>query len=629
VDSARLPRKLAAILYADVAGYSRLTGEDEDATHRRLSEYLDVFSEIIERHRGRVMHYAGDAVLAMFEAVVDALSCAAFVQRELASRNQELPDGQRVLFRIGVNLGDVIEDRGDIYGDGVNIAARLESLAEPGGICISESVHTAVAEKLPLEYEFLGEQSVKNITKPVSVYRARLQTGADLPPPPEAPATGKLQRQRPTLAIAAVSLLLIGMLAATGLGYWKPWAITEDPASSPLTALPRPELPSIAVLAFTNMSGDPEQEYFSDGIAEDIITDLSQLSSLAVVARQSSFSYKGVSAKAQDIGKDLGVRYLLEGSVRKAGNRVRITAQLIDTSNGHHLWAERYDRELGDIFALQDDIKRRIVDALAVHLTTEEDKKLARANTNSFEAFDAFLQGRRNFSRQTIEGFEQAIVSYRRAINLDPNFARAYGALATTHMRLELIGDDDSPAEIRERALILARKAVSIDPSSAQAQWALGFVNLQLGQFTEARAATQRSVALSPSYADAYLLMALISNNQGRGKEALQWTKEGMKLNPHHTWDYPYNLGRAYYILGEYEKSVKALEDAVERNEENYIPRIWLAASYVRLGRQDDAEWEVMQIDTLVPGFSLSNLHRFPGMRDRLFDDLRTAGMPD
>jgi tetratricopeptide (TPR) repeat protein len=196
-------------------------------------------------------------------------------------------------------------------------------------------------------------------------------------------------------------------------------------------------------------------------------------------------------------------------------------------------------------------------------------------------------------------------------------------------MRLELIGDDDSPAEIRERALILARKAVSIDPSSAQAQWALGFVNLQLGQFTEARAATQRSVALSPSYADAYLLMALISNNQGRGKEALQWTKEGMKLNPHHTWDYPYNLGRAYYILGEYEKSVKALEDAVERNEENYIPRIWLAASYVRLGRQDDAEWEVMQIDTLVPGFSLSNLHRFPGMRDRLFDDLRTAGMPD
>jgi tetratricopeptide (TPR) repeat protein len=340
-----------------------------------------------------------------------------------------------------------------------------------------------------------------------------------------------------------------------------------------------------------------------------------------------------VSAKAQDIGKDLGVRYLLEGSVRKAGNRVRITAQLIDTSNGHHLWAERYDRELGDIFALQDDIKRRIVDALAVHLTTEEDKKLARANTNSFEAFDAFLQGRRNFSRQTIEGFEQAIESYRRAISLDPNFARAYGALATTHMRLELIGGLTSPAEIRERALILARKAVAIDPSSAQAQWALGFVYLQLGQFQEARGATEQSVALSPSYADAYLLMALISNRQGRGEEALKWTKEAMAMNPHHTWDYPYNLGRAYYLLGEYEKSVEALEDALERNEENYLPRLWLAASYVQLGRQDDAEWEVTQIDALIPGFSLSKTSRFSvndgGARDRLFDDLRAAGMPD
>jgi tetratricopeptide (TPR) repeat protein len=273
------------------------------------------------------------------------------------------------------------------------------------------------------------------------------------------------------------------------------------------------------------------------------------------------------------------------------------------------------------------------VDALAVHLTSEEVRKLGRANTSNFEAFDAFLQGRRNFSRQTVEGFEQAITSYRRAINLDPSFARAYGALATTHMRLELIGGLTSPAEIRERALILARKAVAIDPSSAQAQWALGFVYLQLGQFQEARVATEQSVALSPSYADAYLLMALISNRQGRGEEALKWTKEAMAMNPHHTWDYPYNLGRAYYLLGEYEKSVEALEDALERNEENYLPRLWLAASYVQLGRQDDAEWEVTQIDALIPGFSLSKTSRFSvndgGARDRLFDDLRAAGMPD
>ncbi len=355
MDAARLPRKLAAILYADVAGYSRLTGEDEDPTHRRLSEYLDVFSEIIERHHGRVMHYAGDAVLAMFEAVVDSLSCAAFIQRELEIRNEELPEAQRVLFRIGVNLGDVIEDRGDIYGDGVNIAARLESLAEPGGICISESVHTAVAEKLPLDYEFLGEQSVKNIAKPVRVYRARLQPDVELPLPPAAPAPEGVGRRRPPLVIVAASLLLIGVLAATGLGYWKPWEITEELAAPAGMARPRPELPSIAVLPFTNMSGDPEQEYFSDGIAEDIITDLSQLSSLAVIARHSSFSYKGVSAKAEDIGKDLGVRYLLEGSVRKAGNRVRITAQLIDTLvpgfslSNVHLFPGMRDRLFDDL----------------------------------------------------------------------------------------------------------------------------------------------------------------------------------------------------------------------------------------------------------------------------------------
>ena len=624
MDSARLPRKLAAILYADVAGYSRLTGTDEDATHRLLSEYLDLFSQVVERHHGRVMHYAGDAVLAMFEAVVDSLSCAAYVQRELQSRNSELPEAQKILFRIGVNLGDVIEDRGDIYGDGVNIAARLESLAEPGGICISESVHTAVAEKLPLDYEFLGEQQVKNISKPVRAYRARLRQDAELPLPPKAPAPATNEKRRPNFSIAAVSMLLAGMLAIGGLGYWKPWKLAEESAT---------EMSSIAVLPFNNMSGDPQQEYFSDGIAEDIITDLSQLSGLAVIARHSSFSYKGVSAKAKDIGKDLGVEYLLEGSVRKSGNRVRVTAQLIDTSNGHHLWAERYDRELGDIFALQDDIKRRIVEALSVQLTSEDDRKLARGDTSNFDAFDAFLQGRRNFSRQTLEGFQQAVEDYRRAIALDPNFARAYGALATTHMRLQLFGLDDSPAERRERALILARKAVAIDPSSAQAQWALGFVNLQLRQMSEARSAAQRSVALSPSYADAYLLLALINNTQGRGKEALKWTREAMKLNPHHTWDYPYNLGRAHYLLGEFEQSVKALEDAVERNEENFLPRLWLAASYVQLGRQDDAEWEAMQIETLIPEFSLSNLLRAPiddgGAQERLLGDLRRAGLTD
>ena len=302
-DSERLPRKLAAILYADVAEYSRLTGEDEDATHRRLSEYLDLISSTVDEHHGRVMHYAGDAVLAMFEAVIDALSGAVAIQNELQLRNQELPDDRKVQFRIGVNLGDVIEDREDIYGDGVNVAARLESLADPGGVCISESVRTTVGKRIDLNFEFMGEQEVKNIAEPVRAYRL-------VPHEADTNHATRSSSRKPEL----------------------------------------PDKPSIAVLPFTNMSGDPEQEYFSDGITEDIITELSRFPALFVIARHSSFVFKGQTIDLKEVGGRLGVRYLVEGSVRKAGDRVRITAQLIDATTGDHIWAERYDRGIEDIF---------------------------------------------------------------------------------------------------------------------------------------------------------------------------------------------------------------------------------------------------------------------------------------
>jgi len=331
-DSDRLPRKLAAILYADVAGYSRLTGEDEDATHRRLSDYLDLIAITVKSHRGRVMHYAGDAVLAMFEAVVDALSCAAQVQRELQLRNENLPDNRKVQFRIGLNLGDVIEDRGDIYGDGVNVAARLESLAEPGKICISESIRTAVGKKLPLSYEFMGEQQVKNISDPIRAYKVRLASNA----------------------------------------------ATEDQIADSI-ALELPGKPSIAVLPFTNISADPEQEYFADGMTDDIIAALSQISALFVIARNSAFAYKGKSVKVQDIARDHGVRYVLEGSVRKSGRRVRITAQLIDAIDGHHLWAERYDRGLQDIFEIQDEIARKIAIEMQIELTSGDHARIGKS----------------------------------------------------------------------------------------------------------------------------------------------------------------------------------------------------------------------------------------------------------
>ena len=343
----RLPRKLAAILYADVAGYSRLTGGAEDATHRTLSEYLDLTASTTESNRGQVMHYAGDAVLAQFTAVLDALSSAVAIQNELQTRNEALSDRRKVQFRIGVNSGDVIEDRVDIYGDGVNVAARLESLADPGGICISDAVHSAIGKKLDLDYEELGEQEMKNITAPVRAYRVRLDLARIDTAPSPCPAADAVFGR-----------------------------------------------PSIAVLPFANMSDDPEQEYFSDGITEDIITDLARVSGLFVVARNSTFTYKNRPAKVQQVSRDLGARYVLEGSVRRANNRVRITAQLVDGSSGGHLWADRYDRDLTDIFAVQDEIAHGIVDVLMVKLASSEKQAIEKEPTTSIQSYEYYLRAR-------------------------------------------------------------------------------------------------------------------------------------------------------------------------------------------------------------------------------------------
>jgi TolB-like protein/class 3 adenylate cyclase len=408
VDSTPLPRKLAAILYADVAGYSRLTGEDEDATHRRLSEYLDLISTTVEQHRGRVMHYAGDAALAMFDAVVDAVSCAAHIQKDLGTRNEELPDESKVEFRIGVNLGDVIEDRGDIYGDGVNVAARLESLAKPGGICISESVRLAVSKKLPLDFDFMGEQSVKNITEPVRAYHAQLTAGASLPTPQRAagePAVSRRSR-RSLYAIAALAALLV---AVGSLFYWHPW---QPGAGAELFGHAPPALPdkpSIVVLPFANMSDDPQQEYFADGMTDDLITDLSKISGLFVISRNSAFTYKGKNVDLKAVGKELGVKFVLEGSVRRVGDQVRINAQLIDSKSGGHVWADRYDGSMVDVFAFQDRVTRKIITGLSVNLTTmEEDARTQRGTTNA-DAYDAFLQGWELYLRLSADDFVKAI----------------------------------------------------------------------------------------------------------------------------------------------------------------------------------------------------------------------------
>ncbi len=413
-----MERKLAAIFSADVQGYSRLMGDDEETTIRTLTAYREVMTALIRQHRGRVVDSPGDNLLAEFASAVDAVQGAVAIQKELKTRNAELPDQRKMQYRIGINVGDVVVEGERIYGDGVNIAARLESLAEGGGICISGNVHEQVKNKLTLSYDYRGEQRVKNIAEPVRVYKVE----------------------------------------------WEAQAVAPTTSREPAVELPLPDKPSIAVLPFTNMSADPEQEYFSDGITEDLITDFSKLSGLFVIARNSAFAYKGKTVKVQEVRRELGVQYILEGSVRKAEGQVRITAQLVDTTTGYHVWAERYDRELKGIFALQDEVTQKIVVALEVKLTVGEQGRVWRRYTENVEAYDFFLRGMEYHNRLTLEANVQARQLFEKALTLDPQFAAAYASLGWTYLR-EWGWQQSQDPQTLDRAFALAQKAIALDDS--------------------------------------------------------------------------------------------------------------------------------------------------------------------
>src|SRR5438445_4470945 len=450
-----MERKLAAIFSADVKGYSRLMGEDEVATVRTLTAYREVMTALIRERRGRVVDATGDNLLAEFASVVDAVECAVALQRELRSLNAPLPVSRRLEFRIGINLGDVIVDGERIYGDGVNIAARVEGLAEAGGIAISGTVYDQVKNKLALAYEALGEHVVKNIREPVRVYRVL----PELEPAGTRPEIGKaVGRRRWRRAMSLLGVVLLAV--ARGVAVWSLAFRSRSPGFG-LT-----DKPSVAVLPFENMSGDAGQEYFSDGITEDLITGLSKPSGLFVIARNSVFAYKGKALKPAQVSRELGVRYLLEGSVRKAGNRVRITAQLVDATTGYHVWAERYDRDLKDVFALQDEVTQKIVGVLAVKLTVPEKDRLGRAPTQNLEAYDDVLRGLEYHRRTTKEANAEARKMFARAVELDPDCAMAYAALVFAHLQAWQFQWSRDP-ETLQRALELAQQASAHDDSLA------------------------------------------------------------------------------------------------------------------------------------------------------------------
>jgi adenylate cyclase len=476
-----MERKLAAIFSTDVKGYSRLMGEDEVATIRTITTYREVMATLIQQHRGRVVDSPGDNLLAEFASVVEAVQCAVAIQQELRVRNAELPPRRRMEFRIGINLGDVIAEGERIYGDGVNIAARLEGLAEAGGLCISGTVYDQIKTRLALEYEDLGAQAVKNIAEPVRVYRVRLEPEAAAPAvsAKEEMAAGGVGRTRPQqgdavrrvlrLSWQKSALALVGLVLILGgmMTVWQRYFATSPPT------LALPNKPSIAVLPFANLSGDPAQDYFSDGMTEVLITDLSKVADLFVIARNSVFVYKGKAVEVGKVGKALGVRYVLEGSVLKAGDKVRITAQLVDAPTAYHLWSERYDRDLQDIFALQDEITQKILVALRVKLTPAEQARFRRAPTANLEAYDFFLRGREAYWRWTPETNAQARRMFEQAIGLDPQYAAAYAGLSATQLD-DWIYWTPFRASL-DQILALAHRAVELDDSlpSPTACWAL------------------------------------------------------------------------------------------------------------------------------------------------------------
>jgi adenylate cyclase len=584
----KLTRKLTTILAADVAGYSRLMADDEAGTFAQLKAHR---KELIEpktaEYHGRVVKLTGDGTLMEFGSVVDAVMFAVDIQRVMLGRNASVPEDRRITYRFGINIGDIIVDEDDIYGDGVNVAARLEALAEPGGVCVSRTVYDHIKGKVDLGFEDLGEQKVKNIPEPVQVYRVK---------PHDTDAQ-------------SVALRTAG------------------------EALPLPDKPSIAVLPFTNMSADPEQEYFSDGITEDLITDLSKISELFVVARNATFTYKGKAVMPQQVANDLGVRHVLEGSVRKAGVRLRITAQLIDTPSGGHVWAERYDRELTDIFALQDEITEKIVSALEVKLTKGEEQQVANRYTDNLDAYDCFLRGRAYQANATKEGNGQAREMFERATELDPNFAGAYAQLSYSHFRDWRYQWSKDPQAL-DLAYEAGKRAVELDDTLPLAHTYLGWAHLWKREHEEAIAEVERAIALDPNFAEGYARLGEILNLAGRPEEGVKLLEEAMRLDPHYPPTYLFFLGYGYYAMGRYDEAIEALQRSLARNPDHFSPHRTLAVIFSELGRIEEAQAEVAEMLRISPNASLSGQKQRMPFRDqavleRHMDALRKAGLPD
>jgi adenylate cyclase len=588
----RVERRLAAILAVDVAGFSRLMGADEEGTLAALKAIRrELGDPKIKEHRGRIVKTTGDGLLVEFSSVVDAVRCAVEVQRGMALRNADVPADRRIEFRMGINLGDIIVEDGDIFGDGVNIAARLEALAEPGGICTSRVVRDQVRDKLDFSFEDMGEQQVKNIVRPVRTHRILVSEN------PEEP---------------------LGAAAAA--------------ASA---ARPLPQKPSIAVLPFANMSGDAEQEYFSDGITEDIITNLSRNHSFFVISRSTSFTFKGPAIDVGKVARELGVRYVLEGSVRRAGNRLRITAQLIDASSSHHLWADRYDRELADVFAVQDEIARNITGAIAPGIISAEIQHAQRKDPSQLDAWDRTVRAHWHIRRFTRDDLAEARHLLSEAIALDPANSMALSDLAFARHFEAVFGWGDEPAESHARLGEAARKAVAIDESDAMAHTSLAIFDLFSGRHEEARRRLNRALDLDPNSMFARGYLGVSYGFGGDREAALSNLEEALRLSPRGPLVVIWYLCKGWAALTaeRYEEAIEFATQAGEANSEFSDIYAVLASANGNLGRATAAVAALNELLRRMPELTVSDerLNR-PFMRvadrERFLEGLRKAGMP-
>jgi len=596
----RVERRLAAILAADVAGYSRLMGRDEAGTLARLKALRrELIDPTVAEHKGRIVKTTGDGLLIEFPSVVEAVACAASVQQEMAERNADVPEDRRIEFRIGINSGDVIVEDGDIHGDGVNIAARLEALAEPGGICVSAIVHDQVQGRLDCAFEDLGEQSLKNIARPIRVYRVGSEIGS--------------RASRPLSGVDAAGTAAV------------------QPA-----ALPLPDKPSIAVLPFQNMSGDPEQEYFVDGMVEEIITALSRIRWLFVIARNSSFTYKGQAVDVKRVGRELGVRYVLEGSVRKAGGRVRITGQLIDTATGAHIWADRFDGALDDVFELQDQVAASVAGAIGPKLEQVEIGRAKRKPPENLDAYDCYLRGIAEYYPATKEASDEMLRLLCRSIELDPGFASAYGMAAWCYTWRKGRGWMSDPAHEAAEGARLARKAAALGKDDALAlAWAGNSLLFLVGDIEDAAAFTDQALALNPNLAVAWGGSGWIKVSLGEPDLAIDHLARAMRLSPFDpiTAGFHTAAASAHFFAGRYDEALASAARAFRENPRFPLLRT-VAAANALAGRMEEAADAMARLRQLSPELRVSNLSLpFPLKRAEDFakyrEGLRLAGLPE